>query len=166
MYHSDLTVARDGESKADWLTRIERELYGSKKIIDQKLGQDTVVLAYPYGNYDERSVVIAREAGYKIAMSVKRGGNPFFTNPLYPYTKTLISAVPVVSEEERQMKPQKQSKGGEIPSPINPPSGCAFHPRCSLVEPICSQELPDLVELIPGHFVRCHVVSRKFSAKN
>ena len=81
-----------------------------------------------------------------------------FTNPLYPYTKTLISAVPVVSEEERRIKPKKQSPGGEIPSPINPPSGCAFHPRCSLAEPVCSQHLPDLVEVMPGHFVRCHVV--------
>ena len=82
IYHSDLTVAGDGESEADWLARIKQELYGSKKIIDQKLGQDTYVLAYPYGNYDQRSVNIAKEAGYKIAMSVKRGGNPFFANPL------------------------------------------------------------------------------------
>jgi peptidoglycan/xylan/chitin deacetylase (PgdA/CDA1 family) len=82
MYHSDLTVARDGESEAEWLARIEKELYESKKIIDKKLGQDTYVLAYPYGNYDQRSAIIAREAGYKIAMSVKRGGNPFFANPL------------------------------------------------------------------------------------
>ncbi|UCD71649.1 MAG: ABC transporter ATP-binding protein [Syntrophobacterales bacterium] len=82
-----------------------------------------------------------------------------FTNPLYPYTKTLISAVPVVSEEERRMKPEKQSLGGEIPSPINPPGGCAFHPRCSLVERVCSEQLPDLVEVKPGHFVRCHGVT-------
>ena len=80
-----------------------------------------------------------------------------FTNPLHPYTKTLISAVPVVSAEERQMKPKKQSHGGEIPSPINPPSGCGFHPRCSLAEQVCAQELPDLAEVIPGHFVRCHI---------
>ncbi len=82
-----------------------------------------------------------------------------FTNPLYPYTKTLISAVPVVSEEERRMKPEKQSLGGEIPSPINPPTGCAFHPRCSLAEQVCSEQLPDLVEVAPGHLVRCHVVT-------
>jgi oligopeptide/dipeptide ABC transporter ATP-binding protein len=82
-----------------------------------------------------------------------------FTNPVYPYTKTLIAAVPVVSEEERRMKPDKQSRGGEIPSPINPPSGCAFHPRCSLAEAICSEKLPDLVEVSPGHFVRCHIVN-------
>jgi len=82
-----------------------------------------------------------------------------FTNPLHPYTKTLISAVPVVSEEERRMKPKKQSPGGEIASPINPPSGCTFHPRCTLTERVCSQQLPELVEVMPGHFVRCHVVT-------
>lgn len=82
-----------------------------------------------------------------------------FAKPLHPYTRTLISAVPVVSKEEREMKPTKQSRGGEIPSPVNPPTGCAFHPRCSLVDQICSQQLPELVEVLPGHFVRCHHVA-------
>ena len=87
-----------------------------------------------------------------------------FTNPLHPYTKTLLSAVPVISTEERQMKPKNQSHGGEIPSSINPPSGCAFHPRCSLAEEVCAEELPDLAEVIPGHFVRCHIASDALSA--
>jgi len=87
-----------------------------------------------------------------------------FTNPLHPYTKTLISAVPVVSAEERQMKPKNQSHEGEIPSSINPPSGCAFHPRCRLAEQVCAQELPDLTEVIPGHFVRCHIAIDALSA--
>jgi len=87
-----------------------------------------------------------------------------FTSPLHPYTKTLISAVPVVSEKERQMKPKNQSHGGEIPSSINPPSGCAFHPRCSLAEQVCVEELPNLAEVIPGHFVRCHIASDALSA--
>jgi len=82
-----------------------------------------------------------------------------FRNPLHPYTRTLISAVPVVSEKEQQVKPTKQSKEGEIPSPANPPSGCAFHSRCSLADQICSEQLPELVEVIQGHFVRCHHVS-------
>jgi peptide/nickel transport system ATP-binding protein len=82
-----------------------------------------------------------------------------FTHPLYPYTRTLISAVPVVSEEERQIKPKEESPGGEIPSPINPPSGCAFHPRCSVAQAVCSEKLPKLVEISSGHFVRCHAVN-------
>lgn len=81
IYHSDLTSPKEGESEQEHITRIKKELNGSKKIIDQKLGQDTYFLAYPFGYYDQRSVQMAKEAGYKLAMSVKRGGNPFFANP-------------------------------------------------------------------------------------
>jgi peptidoglycan/xylan/chitin deacetylase (PgdA/CDA1 family) len=83
IYHSDLTMPKDGETEADWMARINKELHGSKKIIDKKLRQDTYLLAYPYGKYDQRSIKIAKEAGYKIAMSVQRGGNAFFANPFF-----------------------------------------------------------------------------------
>lgn len=82
IYHSDLSRPKEGETQQEYLARIDEELYGSKKIIDQKLGQDTYFFAYPFGYYDQRSIQTAREAGYKMAMSVKRGGNPFFANPL------------------------------------------------------------------------------------
>jgi peptidoglycan/xylan/chitin deacetylase (PgdA/CDA1 family) len=81
--HSDLTLREDGETDADWMARIDKELHGSKQILDKKLNQDTIVLAYPYGKYDERSIKIAQKAGYKMAMSVQRGGNPFFADPLF-----------------------------------------------------------------------------------
>jgi peptidoglycan/xylan/chitin deacetylase (PgdA/CDA1 family) len=81
IYHSDLTNPKEGESEQEHIARIKEELNGSKKIIDQKLGQDTYFLAYPFGYYDQRSIQMAKEAGYKLAMSVKRGGNPFFANP-------------------------------------------------------------------------------------
>ena len=80
--HSDLTRPKEGETEPEFIARIEEEIQGSKKIIDKKLGQDTCVLAYPYGYYDQRSINVARQAGYKIAMSVRRGGNAFFGNPL------------------------------------------------------------------------------------
>jgi peptidoglycan/xylan/chitin deacetylase (PgdA/CDA1 family) len=80
--HSDLTQPKAGETEQAHLARVKEELYGSKRIIDRKLGQDTHFLAYPFGFYDQRSIQIARQAGYKYAMSVKRGGNPFFANPL------------------------------------------------------------------------------------
>ena len=82
IYHSDLTQPKDGETEPEYIARVREELYGSKQIIDKKLSQDTYFLAYPFGYYDQRSIQIAREAGYKIAMSVKRGGNAFFANPL------------------------------------------------------------------------------------
>jgi peptidoglycan/xylan/chitin deacetylase (PgdA/CDA1 family) len=82
IYHSDLTQRKKGETEQEYIARVKEELYGSKKILDQKLGQDTYFLAYPFGRYDQQSIQMAREAGYKMAMSVKRGGNAFFANPL------------------------------------------------------------------------------------
>jgi len=79
-----------------------------------------------------------------------------FSSPLHPYTQTLFSAVPVVSEEERRIRPENQSRGGDVPSSISPPNGCVFHPRCRLFEPICEEKIPEIVEFNPGHFVCCH----------
>jgi len=81
-----------------------------------------------------------------------------FRNPIHPYTKTLIAAAPVVSKKEECVKPRKMSKEGEMPSPVNPPSGCAFHPRCSMAESRCSEDLPSPVKVEPGHLVWCHRV--------
>ena len=82
VFHSDLTKKKKGETEAEFDARVRKELFGAKKIIDQKLGQDTYILAYPYGRYDQRAIEYTRQSGYKIAMSVKRGGNPFFAHPL------------------------------------------------------------------------------------
>jgi peptidoglycan/xylan/chitin deacetylase (PgdA/CDA1 family) len=80
--HSDLTKKKDGETEREFIARIKKELHGSKEIIDRKLAQDTYILSYPYGRYDQRVIEFTRLAGYKIAMSVTRGGNPFFAYPL------------------------------------------------------------------------------------
>jgi peptidoglycan/xylan/chitin deacetylase (PgdA/CDA1 family) len=80
--HTDLTQPKEDETESEHLARIKKELYGSKKIIDQKLNQETYFLAYPYGYYDQRSIQMAKQAGYKIGVSVKRGANPFYANPL------------------------------------------------------------------------------------
>ncbi|MCH8744402.1 MAG: ATP-binding cassette domain-containing protein [Chloroflexi bacterium] len=77
-----------------------------------------------------------------------------FTNPMHPYTKALISAAlpshPDIQREELVLF-------GEVPSPLNPPTGCSFHPRCPFVLDRCSGEEPDLRELAPGHKVSCHL---------
>ena len=80
-----------------------------------------------------------------------------FGNPLHPYTQALLSAVPVPDptvEAKRAFRPVQ----GEVPSPINPPSGCVFHPRCPLAVDGCKQARPDLREVQPGHFVACSEV--------
>jgi oligopeptide transport system ATP-binding protein len=77
-----------------------------------------------------------------------------FTNPLHPYTKALISAaLPIRPGEVRE----EMLLSGEVPSPTNPPPGCRFHPRCPLAFARCSQEIPELRELAPGHQVACHL---------
>jgi len=80
----------------------------------------------------------------------------FFQNPIHPYTRMLLSSIPVVSEEEEAFKPKKVLSRGEIPSPVNVPPGCSFHLRCSVKKDICSTDDPVMVEIGEGHTVRCH----------
>jgi peptidoglycan/xylan/chitin deacetylase (PgdA/CDA1 family) len=80
--HCDLTKKREGEDDQAYLARIKKELLVSKQIIDKELDQDTIYLAFPYGTYNQRILRICDQAGYKIGFSVKRGGNPFFADPL------------------------------------------------------------------------------------
>ncbi|ACJ74538.1 oligopeptide ABC transporter ATP-binding protein [Thermosipho africanus Ob7] len=76
-----------------------------------------------------------------------------FDNPLHPYTKALMSAIPVPNPE---YKKKRIILTGDVPSPVNPPSGCRFHPRCPVAKEICAKEEPQLKEVSPGHFVACH----------
>jgi oligopeptide transport system ATP-binding protein len=77
-----------------------------------------------------------------------------YGRPLHPYTQALLSAVPIPDPIlERQRKVQLLT--GDVPSPLNAPSGCAFHPRCPLVGDECRRQRPDLVEKRPGHSVAC-----------
>jgi oligopeptide transport system ATP-binding protein len=81
-----------------------------------------------------------------------------YTNPLHPYTQALLSAVPVpdpVVEETRQRIILK----GDVPSPINPPKGCNFNTRCPVSVDVCYDQDPDLIEVLPAHWVACHRVS-------
>jgi peptide/nickel transport system ATP-binding protein len=72
----------------------------------------------------------------------------------HPYTEALLAAVPVPDPRFRRTTPMPR---GEIPNPINPPSGCRFHPRCPIAEAICSQEEPQLLEVSSDHLVACHL---------
>ena len=80
----------------------------------------------------------------------------FFQAPLHPYTKMLLSSIPVVTEEEEAMKPDQIVSQGEIPSPVNAPKGCTFHTRCKDCMEICKTTAPVMVEVAPEHMVCCH----------
>jgi peptide/nickel transport system ATP-binding protein len=81
----------------------------------------------------------------------------FFQNPLHPYTQMLLSSIPVVSAEEEALKPKKVISTGEIPSPVNVPTGCSFRTRCPFVMDICSKIDPVMVSAGTGHLIRCHL---------
>jgi len=76
-----------------------------------------------------------------------------YGKPLHPYTQALLEAVPVPDPKFRRTMTMPK---GEIPNPINPPSGCRFHPRCPIAQADCSKDEPELRELRPGHMVACH----------
>lgn len=80
-----------------------------------------------------------------------------YSNPLHPYTQALISAIPV-AKPRSEITTKRQILKGEIPSPLNPPSGCKFRTRCPLAKDICAKEIPALREIKPGHTCACHLL--------
>jgi oligopeptide transport system ATP-binding protein len=81
------------------------------------------------------------------------GAKSVARTPKHPYTQALISAVPVVDPDAKRAR---VILSGEIPSPINPPSGCPFHPRCPIAQPQCQTQVPELRQVSEGHWAACH----------
>ncbi len=84
-----------------------------------------------------------------------------YEDPLHPYTQILLSAVPVPDPELERTRERIEVKG-ELPSPIDPPSGCVFRTRCPFATDICSKEVPAFLEPKPGHFVACHMQDDRY----
>lgn len=82
--------------------------------------------------------------------------NELYKHPLHPYTQALLSAIPIPDPRKAHSKTRIMLEG-EIPSPINPPSGCKFHTRCKYASNICKEVVPKLVDVGAGHMVACHL---------
>jgi oligopeptide transport system ATP-binding protein len=81
-----------------------------------------------------------------------------YENPLHPYAQALLSAVPIPDpKKDRQRK--RVILAGDVPSPVNPPSGCRFHPRCPVAAEVCSLEQPAWRMIRPDHWIACHLAT-------
>ena len=84
-----------------------------------------------------------------------------FRNPLHPYTQALLASVPSIEPGERK---QRRTLPGDVPSPLNPPSGCPFHPRCPEAMDVCRGTMPETIQAKPGHTVACHLYTVQSAA--
>ena len=113
-------------------------------------------LAYLFIAHD---LAVIRQVSHRVAVMylgriVELAENDeIFRNALHPYTEALLSAVPDVGREKKT----RILLPGSVPSPLNPPPGCHFHPRCHRVLPVCPQEEPQLKDIGGGHLVVCHL---------
>ncbi|MCH9039519.1 MAG: ABC transporter ATP-binding protein, partial [Chloroflexi bacterium] len=87
-----------------------------------------------------------------------------YENPLHPYTKALLSAVPI-PDPVIEAKRERIILTGDVPSPMNPPSGCVFHTRCPIMSEECQLDVPELREVSPDHWVACIKVDGYDSAR-
>lgn len=137
--------------------------------------QEEMDLTYLFITHDlslVRNIADRTAVMYLGQLQEKGPTEEIFHHPRHPYTQALLSAIPVVSDEEEAFKPDKEPLEGEIPSPQDVPSGCRFHPRCPYAEDACMTDVPhpNQIEATEDggsrgleHFARCHIYDEEFA---
>jgi len=121
--------------------------------------QKELELTYLFISHDLGVVrYLANRVGVMYLGKIVEMGNidQVFETPKHPYTKMLLDSIPIPDPKLRSLRLQKTVLRGEIPSPLNPPTGCRFNTRCPYAKEICKKEEPQLVEVEKNHFVMCH----------
>ncbi|MBT0159771.1 ABC transporter ATP-binding protein [Candidatus Bathyarchaeota archaeon A05DMB-2] len=137
---------------------IQAQILELMKNLKKKLGMSMILITHDMG-------VVAGVADRISVMYAGRicesaGTKTIFYNPLHPYTRALLEAVPNIAMKREKLK----IIPGAIPNLVSPPSGCRFHPRCDFAGPACVSAVPPLVEIEPEHYVAC-VRAKEFSGK-
>ncbi len=146
----DLVIADEPVSALD--VSIQAQIINLMKDIQQKNGISYLFISHDLSVVEYISDVVGvMYLGSLVELAPKK---ELFKHPAHPYTQALLSAVPVPDPDVKMNRVLLQ---GDIPSPVNPPSGCKFHTRCPYAKAICSEVTPEFKEHSPGHKCACHL---------
>jgi oligopeptide/dipeptide ABC transporter ATP-binding protein len=132
---------------------IQSQVLNILKDLQQEFGLTYLFIAHNLSVVEHISDRVAVMYLGKMVELTKR--DELFSNPLHPYTQALMSAIPI---PDPHLKRKRIILKGDVPSPLNPPSGCRFHPRCPIAEEICSQKEPEFRAVSSDHWVACWMV--------
>jgi oligopeptide transport system ATP-binding protein len=149
-----LIVADEPSSALDM--SIQAQILNLMKSLQKEMGMSYLFITH---NLSAARFMCDKIAVMYLGKMVEVGDrNQIFGNPSHPYARALLPLCPVPDPDTRV---EHVALKGEVPSPVNPPSGCPFHPRCPEAVDMCSRQTPELIEIEPGHQVACYISAQK-----